>query len=91
MPDKQVYGPSSMDSSCENLAKLRVWRLPCLNLVLRRPLQSRISEAIGAKRTWQERRERGDLTKLTHLRHQRAIFAVMHSGILAHRRGNVRP
>jgi hypothetical protein len=28
---------------------------------------------------------------LTHLRHQRAIFAVMHSGILQHRRANVRP
>jgi hypothetical protein len=27
----------------------------------------------------------------THLRHQRAIFAVMHSGVLPQRRGNVRP
>jgi len=30
-------------------------------------------------------------TRLTHLRHQRAIFAVMHSGVLPQRRGNVRP
>jgi hypothetical protein len=27
----------------------------------------------------------------THLRHQRAVFAVMHSDVLAQRRGNVRP
>ena len=27
---------------------------------------------------------------LTHLRHQRAFFAVMHSGVLAQRCGNVR-
>jgi hypothetical protein len=28
---------------------------------------------------------------LTHLRHQRAVFAVMHSDVLAQPRGNVRP
>jgi hypothetical protein len=30
-------------------------------------------------------------TLLTHLRHQRAIFAVMHSGVRVQRCGNVRP
>jgi hypothetical protein len=30
-------------------------------------------------------------TLLTHLRHQRAIFAVMHSDVLAQRRANVQP
>jgi hypothetical protein len=28
---------------------------------------------------------------MTHLRHQRAMFAVMHSGVVAQRCGNVRP
>ena len=28
---------------------------------------------------------------VTHLRHRRAIFAAMHSGVLSQRRGNVRP
>jgi hypothetical protein len=31
------------------------------------------------------------INTIDHLRHQRAIFAVVHSGILAHRCGNVRP
>src|SRR5215831_15824898 len=32
-----------------------------------------------------------DVTRLTHLRRQRVIFAVMHSGVRLQRYGNVRP
>ena len=32
------------------------------------------SDAIGAKRTCRERRERVDLTKMTHLRHEQPIL-----------------
>jgi len=38
---------------------------------------------------WRERRS--FRTAKTHLRHQRAIFAVMHSDVFAQRRANVRP
>jgi putative tryptophan/tyrosine transport system substrate-binding protein len=41
-------------------------------------LQYRSSEAIGGQRTCRERRERVDLTKMTHSRHRRANFAVTH-------------
>src|SRR5262249_7223420 len=47
--------------------------------------------ALGAKRTSGERRGTPIRTKMTHLRHQRAIFAVMHSGVRVQRCGNVRP
>ncbi len=39
------------------------------------------SDAIGAKRTCQERRERVDLTKMTHLRHGMTKFAVMQNAV----------
>src|SRR5262249_9149371 len=36
--------------------------------------------AFGVKRTCRERRQRADLTKMTHLRHWPPILAVMHNG-----------
>jgi hypothetical protein len=39
------------------------------------------SDAIGAKRTCRERRERVDLTKGTHLDHSTINFAVMHNAV----------
>jgi hypothetical protein len=46
---------------------------------------------LEAQRTCREHRERTDAARLTQLRHQCAIFAVMHSGVPAQRCGNVRP
>jgi hypothetical protein len=40
------------------------------------------SDAVGAKRTCRERRERVDLTKMTHLYHSTIDFAVAHKSIL---------
>jgi hypothetical protein len=44
-----------------------------------------------AKGTSGEARACFGTTRLTHLRHQRAIFAVMHSDVFAQGRANVRP
>jgi hypothetical protein len=45
-------------------------------------------------RSWESNGLNADVASgpfMTHLRHQRAIFAVMHSGVLPQRCGNVRP
>ena len=47
------------------------------------------SDAIGAKRTCRERRERVDLTKMTHNGHQHPNFAVMHNLARMQRYGRV--
>jgi hypothetical protein len=41
------------------------------------------SDAIGAKRTCRERRERVDPTKMTPSRHWPAYFAVLHNTVLS--------
>jgi hypothetical protein len=64
---------------------MTVCLLQCMSQVLAHRVDSlrcRISEAIGAKRTCRERRERVDLTKMTHSCQSATDFAVMHNTAL---------
>jgi hypothetical protein len=79
---ERVYALSGPDGAPERCGILIYTAAPHLDSTHRvDSLRCEGSDAIGAKRTCQERRERVDLTKMTHLRHGMTKFAVMQNAV----------
>src|SRR5215831_10770868 len=76
----QHFGRSEANTDKPRLQRKRIYEYTSLS-----------STTIGDTAKWRPRHKVGDPTLLTHLRHHRAILAVMHNGLLARWCGNVGP